>query len=40
MCNFKKEEIEQTVVQVNLAVRVLAKADNSLQNGLRILDSC
>ena len=32
MYSFKKEEFERTVVQVILAVRVLAKADNSLQN--------
>ena len=40
MCNFKKYEIMQTVVQVTFALCFLAKADNSLQNSLRILDIC
>jgi len=35
MCNFNKEESEQTAVQVTLALSVLAKTGNSLQNTLR-----
>jgi hypothetical protein len=35
MYNFKKEEIIQTVVQVTFGLRVLAKADYSLQNGVK-----
>jgi len=40
MCNFEKDEIKQTVVQATFALRFLAKADNSLENSLRILDTC
>jgi len=40
MCNFKEDEIKQKVVQVTFAVRSIAKADNSLQNSRRILDTC
>jgi hypothetical protein len=35
MYNFKIEEIIQTVVQVTLGLRVLAKADYLLQNGVK-----
>jgi len=41
MCNFKKKDgVKQTVVPVTFALRLLAKADTSLQNSLRIMDTC